>query len=103
MPVPAPRRLVPGLVRGAAVAVAYLVAVWISRGISVPPLRVAPIRPPQGVYLTALLLTPVSKWWVIIVTLLPINLFGVGGNIVIGAQYFVANSLEALFAASASR
>ena len=85
--------------RATLVAAGYGLAVWLSFLISLPGIRVAPIRPPQGVMLAALLLTPVGEWWIYVLALLPMAIFGVRASWPVGLAYFAASALEAVTAA----
>jgi PAS domain S-box-containing protein len=85
------------------VACGYGFAVWLSIQISLPGIRVSPIRPAQGVMLTALLLTPIGEWWAYLLVLVPISLIGSGGGWFISAQYFLASAVEVAAAATLMR
>lgn len=86
----------------AIVCLSYVVGAEIGFGLRLPPSTPSVVWPPNSILTTALLLTPVSRWWIVLLAALPAHLFIQADVFAPGmsALLFVTNCSEALIAAS---
>jgi PAS domain S-box-containing protein len=87
--------------QAALLAVAYAAAVRIATAISIPNVSIAPIRLPNAIAITALLLTPPATWWVYLLAIAPPNVTFASPTV--GLLYLLANALEILITAAVMR
>ena len=87
------------------VATAYAAANLISAALIIPSVYIGPVRLGAGVAMTALLLTPPKRWWVVLLAMVPFHAWvGDPSNYyTVSLQYFAANAGEAFVAATIVR
>jgi signal transduction histidine kinase len=93
------------LLRVVAVAVAYFIGAMIGVRLRLPPSTTSLIWPPNSILTTALLFTPVSKWWMVLLAALPPHLL-LEGEVFsrpLVIALFLTNCSEALIAAGLTR
>src|SRR5688572_7342628 len=86
----------------AVVCLSYVVGAEIGFGLRLPPATPSVVWPPNSILTTALLLTPMSRWWIVLVAALPAHLYIQAGVFppAMSALLFVTNCSEALIAAT---
>jgi signal transduction histidine kinase len=85
---------------------AYWVGARLGLALTFGPTPVSILWPPNAVLLAALLIAPVSVWWVLIASVLPIHVLAqLGGGVPVPmiASWFVSNCFEALLGATLVR
>src|SRR5436189_3004831 len=88
------------------VAIAYYLGAKLGFALTLRPIPISTLWPPNAILLAALLLTPVSWWWAILLAALPAHLVielnsGVPTPLVLA--WFVSNCSEALIGAGVVR
>lgn len=98
------RFLQPRELYGAALlGLAYYAGVYAGMALTLPSSPVAVLWPPNAVLLTALLLTPPQRWWLMIAAVIPAHFaaeISLGVPLKMAALWFVSNSLEAILGAA---
>jgi signal transduction histidine kinase/integral membrane sensor domain MASE1 len=86
----------------AVVGLGYVVGAEIGLFLRLPPATPSVVWPPNSILTTALLLTPVSRWWIVLFAALPAHLYIQAGVFApaMSALLFVTNCSEALIAAT---
>lgn len=95
-------RPVPSALLAAVVCLSYVVGAEIGFGLRLPPSTPSVVWPPNSILTTALLLTPVSRWWIVLLAALPAHLYIQAGVFApaMSALLFITNCSEALIAAA---
>jgi two-component system sensor kinase FixL len=97
---PAPRWR--ALAAGALVPIGYYVGAWVGFALTLHPVPVSTLWPPNAILLASLLLAPGRWWWALILAALPAHLLaelGSGIPMAMVLCWFVSNSAEALIGA----
>ncbi len=103
---PPSRRLAHALATGALVCIGYYVGARVGFALTLHPVPVSTLWPPNSILLAALLLAPTRWWWALILAALPAHVFvELGSGIPLGMVlcWFVSNSTEALIGAAGVR
>ena len=66
-------RPAPSALLAALVCLSYVVGAEIGFGLRLPPATPSVVWPPNSILTTALLLTPVSRWWIVLLAALPLG------------------------------
>ena len=86
----------------AVVCLSYIVGAEVGFRLRLPPATPSVVWPPNSILTTALLLTPVSRWWIVLLAALPAHLY-IQIDVfapAMSALLFVTNCSEALIAAT---
>ena len=99
-------RLARGLAAGVLVCIGYYIGARVGFALTLHPVPVSTLWPPNAILLSALLLTPTRWWWATLLAALPAHLvaeLGSGVPLPMVLGWFVSNSTEALIGAAGVR